>query len=128
MGLVTSVLWLFYFIIGITWPSYVKALKSFGAFMWYCAWCIIGLVLIYLCVPFPSSRDCPPSLTLHQSFVPETKGKELEDLDETFNISTKDFAAYHRDRAFYAVKRYVFRQDKVTLPSPPTPRPIDLVP
>lgn len=48
MGLVTSVLWLFYFVIGITWPSYVKAFKSFGAFMWYFAWCIIGLVLIYL--------------------------------------------------------------------------------
>ena len=48
MGLVTSVLWLFYFIIGITWPTYVKAFTPFGAFMWYCAWCIIGLVLIYL--------------------------------------------------------------------------------
>ena len=50
MGLVTSVLWLFYFIIGFTWPSYVKRFKPFGAFMWYCVWYIIGLVLIYLCV------------------------------------------------------------------------------
>ena len=53
MGLVTSVLWLFYFVIGITWPSYVKAYKSGGAFMWYCAWCLVGLVLIYLYVFLP---------------------------------------------------------------------------
>ena len=117
MGLVTSVPWLFYFIIGITWPSYVKAFKPFGAFMWYC---------IYLCVPFPSSQDCPLVLTLHRIFVPETQGKELEDLDETFNISTKDFAGYDRDRAFYAVKRYVFRQDEAIPSSPPAPRPTEL--
>lgn len=67
-----------------------------------------------------------PALILERSLVPETKGKELEDLDETFNISTKDFAAYHRDRAFYAVKRHVFRQNNLTLPSPPTPRPTEL--
>ena len=60
------------------------------------------------------------------SFVPETKGKELEDLDETFSISTKDFAGFHRDRAVYAVRRYVFRQDKGVPPLPPTPRPIEL--
>ena len=53
MGLVTSVLWLFYFIIGFTWPSYVKAFTPFGAFLWYCAWCIVGLVLIYLYVDGP---------------------------------------------------------------------------
>ena len=70
---------------------------------------------------------CPSSLiSARKSFVPETKGKELEDLDETFNIATQDFAAYHRDRAFYAVRRYVFRQEKLTSPSPPTPRPIEL--
>lgn len=107
MGLVTSVLWLFYFIIGVTWPSYVKRFTSGGAFMWYCAWCVIGLVLIYF-------------------FVPETKGKELEDLDETFNIATKDFAAYHRDRAIYAVKRYAFRQKNLTPPLPPTSKPFEL--
>ena len=48
MGLVTSVLWLFYFIIGITWPSYTKSFTNFGAFMWYSVWCIVALVLIYL--------------------------------------------------------------------------------
>ncbi|KAM0794140.1 hypothetical protein BDR22DRAFT_717331 [Usnea florida] len=105
MGLVTSVLWLFYFIIGITWPSYVKAFTPFGAFMWYCAWCIIALVLIYF-------------------LVPETKGKELEDLDETFSISSKHFARFHRDRAIYAIKVHVFRQGEVT--PPPSPSPIEL--
>lgn len=131
MGLVTSVLWLFYFVIGITWPSYVKRFSSGGAFMWYCAWCIIGLVLIYLCVaPSPlGSWHVRPSLILHpKSFVPETKGKELEDLDETFSIPTQDFAVYHKDRAVYAVRRYVFRQNQLTPPPPPTPRPTELAP
>lgn len=125
MGLVTSVLWLFYFIIGVTWPSYVKRFTSGGAFMWYCAWCVIGLVLIYLYVA-PPLHQYLLSLTTHRSFVPETKGKELEDLDETFNIATKDFAAYHRDRAIYAVKRYAFRQKNLTPPLPPTSKPFEL--
>ena len=60
------------------------------------------------------------------SLVPETKGKELEDLDETFSIPTKDFASFHKDRAIYAVRRYVLRRDKVIPPSPPTLRPTEL--
>jgi len=76
MGLVTSVLWLFYFVIGITWPSYVKAFTSFGAFMWYFAWCIIGLVLIYLCVYFPSFARCPQNFdTPRKVSSPKPKAK-----------------------------------------------------
>ena len=73
MGLVTSVLWLFYFIIGFTWPSYVKAFTSFGAFMWYCTWCIIGLVLIYLCVDGPLSGTT--LLTLYVQLRPGDQRK-----------------------------------------------------
>lgn len=130
MGLVTSVLWLFYFIIGITWPSYVKAFTSFGAFMWYCVWCIIGLVLIYLCVPSPPTPllGYLPMLNLFQNFVPETKGVELEDLDMIFNISTREFAREQRDWAIYFIKRYVFWRRKAASPSAQLPDQIELTP
>ena len=65
-------------------------------------------------------------LTPLHSFVPETKGVELEDLDKTFNISTRDFAREQKDWAFYFVKRYILRWRKVTPPPAPKPRPMEL--
>ena len=64
-------------------------------------------------------------ISLH-SFVPETKGVELEDLDKTFNISTRDFAREQKDWALYFVKRYILRRRKVTTPSAPKPIPTEL--
>jgi hypothetical protein len=67
MGLATSVLWLFYFLIGVTWPSYVRDFKSFGAFLWYSVWCIIGFFLIYLWVSLSFSHEPSHSLlTCHR--------------------------------------------------------------
>ena len=64
-------------------------------------------------------------IPLH-SFVPETKGVELEDLDRTFNMSTRDFAREQKDWAFYFVKRYVLRRRKVTPLSAPEPSLMEL--
>ena len=61
------------------------------------------------------------------SFVPETKGKELEDLDEIFNIPTGTFAGYHWNRAVYVLKRYLFRKKKLSPPTELTPPATELI-
>lgn len=59
---------------------------------------------------------------IRPSFVPETKGRELEELDETFNGSTREFASFHWMQGVYAVKRYVLRLDGLTPPPAPIGR------
>lgn len=61
MSLATATTWFFNAVLSITWPSLLQAFKPQGAFGWYAAWNIIGWVLVLL-------------------FMPETKGKTLEEL------------------------------------------------
>ena len=44
-------------------------------------------------------------------FVPETKGKTLEELDQVFSIPTHVHAAYGARQIPYFFKRYIFRRD-----------------
>lgn len=92
MSLATATTWFFNFILSVTWPSLLKAFKQQGAFSWYAVWNIIG----FLGVLF---------------FVPETKGKTLEELDQVFGVRTRDHAAYGARQFLYFFRRYLFRQD-----------------
>jgi hypothetical protein len=92
MSCATATTWFFNFILSITWPSLLKAFKPQGAFSWYACWNIIG----FLGVLF---------------FVPETKGRSLEELDQVFSVRTRDHAAYGARQVGYFVNRYILRKD-----------------
>ena len=92
MSLATATLWFFNFVLSITWPSLVRAFKPQGAFSWYACWNIIG----FLAVLF---------------FVPETKERTLEELDQVFSVRTRDHAAYGARQVPYFFKRYILRQN-----------------
>ena len=90
MALATATTWFFNFILGVTWPSMKKAFTPQGAFSWYAGWC--GWWLVFM-------------------FVPETKGKTLEQLDQEFSVPTKFHAKYGLRQIGYFGKRHVLKQD-----------------
>lgn len=92
MSLATATTWFFNFVLSVTWPSLLKAFKPQGAFSWYASWNLIGFAGVLF-------------------FVPETKGKTLEELDQVFGVPTRRHAAYGLRQFFYFFKRYIFRQD-----------------
>jgi len=92
MSLATATTWFFNFVLSVTWPSMLKSFKPQGAFAWYATWNIIG----FLAVLF---------------FVPETKGKTLEELDQVFGVRSRDHAAYGARQVGYFWKRYILRKD-----------------
>ena len=44
-------------------------------------------------------------------FVPETKGRTLEELDQVFGVRTRDHAAFGWRQARWAVERYLQQRD-----------------
>jgi MFS family permease len=92
MSLATATTWFFNFILSVTWPSLLKAFKPQGAFAWYGAWNIVGFFGVLF-------------------FVPETKGKTLEELDSVFSVPTHEHAAYGARQIPYFVQRYILRKD-----------------
>jgi len=92
MSLATATTWFFNFVLSITWPSLQSAFKPQGAFSWYGVWNLIG----FLGVLF---------------FVPETKGKTLEELDQVFSVPTREHAAYGLRQIPYFFNRYIFRKN-----------------
>ncbi|RJE27227.1 MFS sugar transporter [Aspergillus sclerotialis] len=92
MALATATTWLFNFTLAITWPSLLNAFTPQGAFGWYAGWCIIGWWLILM-------------------FMPETKGKTLEELDQVFSVPSRFHAAYGLRQIPYFIKRYILFQD-----------------
>jgi hypothetical protein len=92
MSLATATTWFFNFVLSVTWPSLQSAFKPQGAFGWYAAWNIIGFWLVLL-------------------FMPETKGKTLEELDQVFSVPTHLHAAYGLRQIPYFFRRYLLRQD-----------------
>ena len=95
MSLATATTWFFNFVLSVTWPSLLKAFKPQGAFGWYAAWNIIGWWGVLL-------------------FVPETKGRSLEELDAVFSVSTHKQAAHGLKQIPFFFDRYILRRN-VTL-------------
>ncbi|KAL8829953.1 MAG: hypothetical protein Q9191_001708 [Dirinaria sp. TL-2023a] len=91
MSLATATTWLFNFVLSITWPSLSTAFTPQGGFAWYAAWNIVGFFLVLL-------------------FMPETKGKTLEELDQVFSVPTHVHAAYGLRQIPYFIKRYLLGQ------------------
>ncbi|CAG8526431.1 unnamed protein product [Penicillium salamii] len=92
MALATATTWFFNFILGVTWPALKAAFTAQGAFSWYAGWCVIGWWLVLL-------------------FMPETKGKTLEELDQVFSFPTRLHVGYGLRQVPYFVKRYLLRKN-----------------
>ncbi|CAI7597749.1 unnamed protein product [Penicillium pancosmium] len=92
MALATATTWFFNFVLGVTWPSLRNAFTAQGGFAWYAGWCIVGWWLVLL-------------------FMPETKNKTLEELDQVFSVPTRFHAQYGLRQIPYFFKRYLFRKD-----------------
>lgn len=91
MSLATATTWFFNFVLAITWPSMQAAFTHQGGFAFYATWNLIGFVMVLL-------------------FMPETKGKTLEELDQVFSVPTRLHAAWGLRQIPYFFKRYIFRQ------------------
>ncbi|KAJ5963229.1 uncharacterized protein N7479_003105 [Penicillium vulpinum] len=91
MALGTATMWFCNFLLGVTWPSLRAAFTIQGAFAWHAAWCLVGWWLILL-------------------FMPETKGKTLEELDQVFSVPTRFHARYGIRQIGYFFKRYFLRR------------------
>lgn len=77
----TVVLWGFNFILSVTWPSMVDAMRPQGAFGFYAFWNVVGFFLVYF-------------------FVPETKQYTLEELDEVFDVPLATRIKYNLQHIF----------------------------
>ncbi|KAL7933894.1 general substrate transporter [Trichoderma chlorosporum] len=77
MAITTSSTWMCNFIIGLVTPDMLETLK-WGTYIFFAAFCLIGLVFTYFCVP-------------------ETKGRTLEDMDRVFGDET---ALQEKERLF----------------------------
>lgn len=92
MSLATATTWGFNWVLSMTWLPLVRAFKPQGAFGYYAAWNIIGFLLVLF-------------------FLPETKGRTLEELDRVFEVPTRVHAKWGAAQVPYFIKRYIFRQD-----------------
>ncbi|RPA97130.1 hypothetical protein L873DRAFT_1791185 [Choiromyces venosus 120613-1] len=92
MSLATATTWGFNWLLSMTWLPLVRAFKPQGAFGYYAAWNAIGFFLVLL-------------------FLPETKGRTLEELDRVFEVPTRSHMKYGLAQIPYFFKRYIFRQD-----------------
>lgn len=91
MSLATATTWFFNFILAMTWPSLSSRFTTAGGFAWYGAWNVVGWWLILM-------------------FMPETKGKTLEELDQVFSVPTRFHAKWGLRQIPYVIRRYLFRQ------------------
>jgi len=97
MSFATATTWCFNFILSFSWPDILAAFKPQGGFGWYAAWCAIIWVLVLL-------------------FVPETKARTLEELDQVFSVSTRKHASYQIKNAVWHFRTVVMRQKLEPLP------------
>ncbi|PFH52019.1 hypothetical protein AMATHDRAFT_141199 [Amanita thiersii Skay4041] len=97
MSFATAVLWFFNFVISITFPRLLGAFKPQGAFGWYAAWNMIGFVAVLL-------------------FVPETKARSLEELDQVFSVPSRVHAAYQIKAFPHSICKHILRMDIPPLP------------
>jgi hypothetical protein len=84
-------------VLSLTFPRILTTLGSSGAFALYAALNVVALVLVFL-------------------FVPETRLKTLDELDDVFSIPTASFVKYQLTEYLpWFTKRYVLRKEQTDL-------------
>ncbi|KAF9875214.1 hypothetical protein CkaCkLH20_07480 [Colletotrichum karsti] len=85
-------------IVALTWPSMLKALKPQASFAFFAVANIICFIAIFL-------------------FMPETKQRSLEELDDVFSVTTRRHASYQLKEVLpWWFRRYLLGQKNVTEP------------
>ncbi|KAF6816095.1 sugar transporter, partial [Colletotrichum sojae] len=89
-GVATNNFWAV--IVALTWPPMVQSLKPQGSFALFAAFNIVCFVAIFL-------------------FMPETKQRSLEELDDVFSVSTRRHASYQLKEVLpWWFGRYILRK------------------
>ncbi|KAF6802092.1 sugar transporter [Colletotrichum musicola] len=89
-GVATNNFWAV--IVALTWPPMVQSLKPQGSFALFAAFNIVCFVAIFL-------------------FMPETKQRSLEELDDVFSVSTRRHASYQLKEVLpWWFDRYILRK------------------
>ncbi|KEF62636.1 uncharacterized protein A1O9_00609 [Exophiala aquamarina CBS 119918] len=84
-------------IVSLTFPRLLTALKADGAFALYAVLNILAVTLVFL-------------------FVPETRLKTLDELDDVFSVSTRRFVKYQVTECIpFVVSRYLLRDREADL-------------
>jgi hypothetical protein len=91
MSLATATTWFFNFVLSVTFPSMQTAFTTEGAFGWYAAWNVVGWFLVLF-------------------FMPETKGRTLEELDQVFSVPTRKHAAWALKQLGYWFTKLILRR------------------
>ncbi|GAA5960456.1 hypothetical protein JCM21900_003602 [Sporobolomyces salmonicolor] len=91
MALATATTWLFNFVVALTFPLLLVSFTSTGAFCWFAGWNALLFFLVLL-------------------FLPETKQRTLEELDEVFSMSTRRLALYGAATPWYQFQRIALRR------------------
>lgn len=85
-------------ILSLTFPRMLRAMTPTGAFGFYAGMNLVALALIFC-------------------FVPETKQKSLEELDQVFSVSTRTHAKYQLGTVLpWWFRRYVFQNKGAVCP------------
>jgi hypothetical protein len=81
-------------VLSVTFPQILSTLKPQGAFTLYAGLNLLALLLVFL-------------------FVPETKQKTLEELDQVFEIPTRSFIRYQTTVVLpWWIRRHILRDKK----------------
>lgn len=92
MSFATATTWFFNFLLAVTWPSLQSAMTPTGAFGWYAGWNVVGFTLVLL-------------------FLPETKGRTLEELDAVFDVPLRHLVSYGKRQFVWFFRHYLLRAD-----------------
>ena len=87
MSASTAITWGFNFIISFSWPPMVQGFGNRGAFCWYAGWNVFGWVFAYF-------------------FLPETKSRTLEELDQVFSMTNRQHAKYYGSKLPWYAKKF----------------------
>lgn len=98
----TVVLWGFNFILSVTWPSMLKAMKAQGAFGFYAFWNLAGWFMVYF-------------------LLPETKQYTLEELDEIFDVPLRKRVAHEFKELWPNFQESILRRRNVPRQPPLVP-------
>lgn len=90
MSWAVSVTWFFNGVLSLTFPALQEAFTNQGAFSWYAAWNLFGLVAVYL-------------------LLPETKGLSLEELESVFSVSNRTHVKYMINKLPYYLRKIFLR-------------------